>query len=260
MRLQILGSRLSRIKNNLETISPLGHSGRHGKGSRNSARISILLRLGALLFVGFAPASGHSQVSAVVKPIAKKIVSEVLIQGASDAVVTTGITSYVDGKLSPSISDPQFESVPKVFEFIPIAAELIDVATIAQGVWELRMLYIAQEDEIRSREAVDRMIKKMQATAADRAAKDKIARAAWFRAHLQRLIDANRKYHLATTAEDRQAALAEIARIMEFARRLASEVGINNVDLTVLTPAQAQTIAVKFFDYDLVNGQSVHSN
>jgi len=224
---------------------------------KSSIRISLCLAS----LLSFFPQIGECQVSTLIKPvlvpIAKKVAGDVILQGGTDIVATTALQSYVEGEFSPGISDPQFDNVPKVFEYIPVTAELIDVATIAQGVWEIGLTYIALEEERRSREAVDRMIQAMQATAHDRAMKDRIARAAWFRAHLQRLIDANVRYNAATTQEEKDAALAEINQIMEFARRLAGQVGINNVDLSVLTPAQAQTIAVKFFGYDLVNQQPI---
>lgn len=207
------------------------------------------------------PHEGRCQVSTLVKPvlvpIMKKVVGDVAVQAGTDAVVTTGISSAVSGTFSPAISDPQFESVPKVFEYIPVTAELIDVATIVQGIWEINTTYIAMEEERRSRAAVDRMIKQMQATAYDRAKRMRIDRAAWFRAHLQRLIDANLLYNAAKTEQERAAALAQINAIMAYARRLAIEVGIHNVDLSVLTPAQAQTIAVKFFEFDLVGGKPI---
>ena len=212
-------------------------------------------------FLSILPQVGECQVSSLIKPvlipIAKKVIGDVVIQGGTDVVATTALQSYVEGKFSPGISDPQFESVPKVFEYMPVTAELIDVAVIGQGVWEIGFTYVALEEERRSREAVDRMIRQMQATAHDRAMKDRIARAAWFRAHLQRLIDANASYNSATTQEERDAALTEIDRIRAFARRLAGQVGINNVDISLLPAVQAQTIAVNFFDYDLVNRKPI---
>jgi len=214
------------------------------------------------MFIALRPNDGVCQLKTLVKPVAipviKRVAGDIFIQGSTDAVITTGLSTAVTGEFAPGISDPQFQSVPQVFEYIPVTAELIDVATIAQGIWELRMAYIAMEEERASRAAVDRMIKQMQATARDRALRMRIDRAAWFRAHLQRLIDANILYRSAKTEAEREAALRQINEIMKYARKLASEEGINNVDLTVLTPAQAQTIAVKFFDYDLVSGHPVN--
>jgi hypothetical protein len=235
------------------------HKNNYGTHLHHRACTLCLALIAAL--IGIFPNKGECQLKTLIKPVAipilKRVVGDVVIQGSTDAVITTGISTGVTGEFTPGISDPQFEQIPKVFEYVPVTAELIDVATIAQGVWELRMTYLAMEEERASRAAVDRMIKKMQATARDREMRMKIDRAAWFRAHLQRLIDANILYNSAKTAEEREAALSQINAIMKYARMLAGQIGINNVDLSVLTPAQAQTIAVKFFDYDLVSGHPV---
>jgi|GEM_PF-6754445 hypothetical protein len=191
--------------------------------------------------------SGECQTTVILKNAGKLALKEIGVQVAADSAITTGVDSYANGTFSPGISDPVIDGVPKVLEFLPITGDVIDFVETGRGLWELREMYIAMEQERLGRKRVREIIEKRKANAQTRAQRDKVFRAEWFHSIYRDLLAAFTKYHAARSEAEKDAARQKIAEVLEFARRRAQEEGINNIDFSVLPPDEAEFIGRNFF-------------